>query len=266
MANPSSKPAGFQPEPTFSNDHRYAGKPRCQAWNKNKGQQCLQMPKKLLAGGHPADSDNYTTTCRVHGGDSPRGLDHYNFQDKGYSRFVPGPLGPAVTAFLEAGDPLDLIQAIGTWEGRVSHLLQQLEEGGDPGQLWAELGHYLTRMWDAIDGGRIEQAVQLRRSIDNILESGMAEAETWRQIQSADEQRRKLIDSEDKKRERARGYIRSEELRYSNNALRVAVIEGIALIEDQELQRKVRKFIAERFMAIVGPAALPGPPAAGSRD
>ena len=219
------------------------------------------MPKKLLAGGHPADPDGFSTVCKNDGGDSPRGMAHYNYQGKGYSRFTPGPLEPAVTAFLEAGDPLDLVQAIATWEGRVDALLRSLESEGSE-KAWQELAEEWIGFWKATDAEDRAKVQQHREAIDELIVSGQAETETWRQIQAADEQRRKLIDSEDKKRERRQGWMRAEEIRYQNQALQLAVIEGVGLIEDDKLQRKVRIKIAERFIQIVGPAALPGPTAA----
>ena len=257
------KPADFKPDLTFPETHRYAGKPRCQAWNDNHGRQCSKVPMRLLAGGHPADPENYSTVCELDGGKSPRGMAHYNWQGKGYSRFAPGPLEPTITAFLEHGDPLDLIQAIGTWEGRIGTLLQALEQEGAPAQVWADLRRELEGLWAAIDAGQIDRAVQHRRAIEQLVASGQAHADTWQQLQNAEQIRTKLIDTEDRKRDRARGYVRAEEIRFQNNALRLAVVEGVELIEDAELQRKVRQAIAERFIQIVGPAALPGSPPAG---
>jgi hypothetical protein len=204
--------------------------------------------------------------CRLHGGMSLRGMAHPNYQGKGYSRYVPKPLEPAITAFLESGDPLDLIQPIATWEGRIDQLLHALEDEGDSGVAWSELAKEWAGFWAATaaeDAGKVRIH---REAIDTLLKSGLAEVETWKQIREADETRRKLIDSEDKKRERRRGWMRAEEIRYQNNALRLAVVEAMALIEDPKLQRKVRTFIAERFIQVVGPAALPGPAASAGKD
>ena len=38
------KPPDFQPEPAFEKGHRWAGKPRCQAWNRNTAAQCQKIP------------------------------------------------------------------------------------------------------------------------------------------------------------------------------------------------------------------------------
>lgn len=253
-----SKPDGWRPEPKFPKGHRYEGKPRCQAWNSNKGQQCGNTPKKLLAGGHPADPENYLTVCRVHGGDSPRGDAHYNYQGKGYSRYQPAPLQPAITAFLESEDPLDLIQAISTWEGRSDQLLRSLEDGGDPGKLWGELEDHWSRFWAAFDADQFQQANTERKHIDRLLNQGTSQAETWRQIKESDEMLVKLVTAEDKKRDRARGYIRAETVRHHYNALRAAVVGGVEMIDDPELQKRIRRFIAEQFIRLAGPTALSG--------
>lgn len=221
---------------------------------------------KTRKGGKCKNAGMENGRCRMHGGMSLRGMDHPNYQGKGYGRYVPKPLEPAITAFLESGDPLDLIQPIATWEGRIDQLLHALDEGGDSAAAWSELAKHWAGFWVATAAKDDDRIRAHRGAIDAVLETGLAEAETWRQIKDADEQRRKLIATEDKKRERRRGWMRAEEIRYQNNALRLAVVEGMALIQDPDLQREVRKFIAERFIQIVGPAALPGPATAARED
>ena len=220
---------------------------------------------KTRAGGECKKAPMENGRCKLHGGMSLKGIAHPNYQGKGYSRYVPKPLGPAITAFLESGDPLSMVDAIATWEGRVDALLRSLESEGSE-KAWEELAEEWVGFWKATDAEDRAKVQQHREAIDGLIVSGQVETETWRQIQAADEQRRKLIDSEDKKRERRRGWMRAEEIRYQNQALQLAVIEGVGLIEDDKLQRKVRSKIAERFIQIVGPAALPGPTAAADRD
>lgn len=254
------KPDGWVPEPTFPKGHRYEGQPRCQAWNPNKGAQCGRHPKKLLAGGHPADPEHYLRVCKWHGGDSPRGDSHYNMQGKGYSRYAPEPLQPTITAFLEQPDVLNLTQAVATWEGRISQLLESLDADGDPGLLLIEIRDQWKAMWDLTEAGQITQADVIRQSIEQLLKTGLDTAMVWDRVMKADDLRRKLVDTEDKRRDRARGFIRAEEARHHYNALRTAVVEGTQLISDPDTQASVRRFIAERFIQLSGPATLPGPP------
>jgi hypothetical protein len=206
----------------------------------------------------PCGQETWPARCKWHGGKSLKGIAAPNFQDKGYSRYVPAQLEPAVTAFLESGDPLDLAQAIGTWEGRIDQLLRSLDDGAHPEETWEELGIHWAGIWEATVAGDADKIKLHRQAIDELVISGITRAETWRLIREADETRRRLVDTEDKKRDRRRGYITAEQDRYKYHALRMAVVEGIQMIEDTELQREVRAFIAERFIQIVGPAALPG--------
>ncbi|MGH9158213.1 MAG: hypothetical protein ACRD1K_20785 [Acidimicrobiales bacterium] len=255
------KPPDFKPETVFRKPHKSAGLPRCLAWKPNLGRQCNKVPMRLMAGGHPADPTNYSTVCELDGGKSARGIEHWNYRGKGYSRFVPAPLEPAITAFLQAADPLELVQAIATWEGRIESLLRSIDQAGAPAELWAKLQVELEGLWAAIDNQQIERALQHRQTIDQLVRTGQTGTETWDQLQRAEETRLKLIETEHKKRERLRGYVSAEQLRFQNNALRIAVVEAVQLIEDPDTQRKVRTAIAERFIQIVGPAALPGPAA-----
>lgn len=207
---------------------------------------------------YPCGHETHPKRCKHHGGASLKGIAHPNYQGKGYSRYVPDLHEAAVSNFLEHGDHLGLVEAIGTWEGRIDELLRSLPEG-DAGELWRTLAKELDGLWNAIDAGEIQQALIHRRRVEEIVDSGNVRLETWRQIREAEETRTRLIKTEDRKRERLRGYITAEQERFKNQALRMAVIEGVELIEDTELQRKVRSKIAERFIQILGPAALPGP-------
>ncbi len=212
---------------------------------------------KTRSGGSCKNAQMENGRCRMHGGASLRGMAHPNYQGKGHSRYIPKALEPAITAFLESGDPLDLIQPIATWEGRIDALLRSLDLESIPTDKWDKLREHWARLLVA-GVAQDQQEVNInRRAIEEILETGGNEAEIWKQIMAADEQRRKLISTEDKKRERKKGYMRAEEVRYQNQALRLAVMEGVELIEDYELQMKVRKAIAERFIQIVSPADVP---------
>jgi hypothetical protein len=160
---------------------------------------------------------------------------------------------------LKEGDPLDLISAIATWEGRINQLLVSLENGGAPGKLWGDLEAHWALYWTAFDEGKFEQAHRERMAIQRLINEGTSQAQTWEQIKDADELRMKLINSEDKKRDRALGYIRAEDVRHNFNSLRIAIVGGVELIEDLELRKQVRRYIAEKFLRITGPAVLSRP-------
>ena len=222
------------------------------------------MPKKLIAGGHPADPENYCTVCKVHGGASLRGEAHPNFQNKGFSRYVPKSLAPDVEAWLRKDDPLNLSESIATWNGRVSQLLRTLDDSGDPGELWGEMSEAWERLWIAMNNSDVEGVKKERAYIDERINSGGEQAETWGQIKIADDLIRKLVDTEDKRRDREKGYIKSEVLRFHYSNLRLAVEEGLELIaDDQELYRKVRRTIAEGFIRRVGTSSVSGSITAG---
>lgn len=252
------KPDGWKPEPTYPEEHRWHGHPRCMAWNSKHGRQCGKIAYKVMAGGHPQAPETHSTMCERDGGKSLRGEAHPNYQGKGYSRFVPTELGPQVEEFLRQEDPLSLLQSISTWEGRADQLLRTLEEAGDPGQLFKDIRKVWGQLWAAMDADRFDTAMRYRNSIEAMLDQGSAVSKTWDGVQAADDMKRKLIDSEDKRRERQRGYVTAEQLRFRDIAIRQAVIESMDLIEDKELQTEVRRFIAKRFIQVLGIQALPG--------
>ena len=252
------KPDGWKPEPTYPKDHRWHGHPRCMAWNSTHGRQCGKIAYKVIGGGHPQAPETHCTVCDRDGGKSLRGEAHPGFENKGYSRFVPKALEAQVEEFLRQEDPLSLLQSISTWEGRADQLLRMLEEAGDPSLLFEDIKKAWGRLWVAMDAERFDTAMRERNSIEAMLGQGSSTARTWAGVQAADDMKRKLIDSEDKRRERQRGFVTAEQLRFRDIAIRQAVIESMDLIEDKELQTEVRRFIAKRFIQVLGIQALPG--------
>ena len=218
---------------------------------------------RLLGGGHPADPENYCTVCHHDGGKSLRGIAHPNYQGKGYSRYVPRPMGPAVEAFLSQPDPLNLLESIATWESRADQLLRSLEKAGDPGELWQSVDEEWRELWRSTELGRIKDVELHRQKIGELISQGLSIVRTWIGIRNADEMKVKLVAAEDRRRDRQRGYMTAEQVRFQNWALSQAVVESLDTIKDPELKRSLRRQIGERFISIIGIPVIPGPAARG---
>lgn len=248
------KPEGWEPELTFPKDHRWEGKPRCLAWNRNQGRQCLNMPTKLLGGGHPADPASHARTCRFHGGASLRGLSHPSYDAGQYSRFAPPRLAPIIESFLRADDPLSLLPDIATWEGRIDQLMRSLAEKPDPGDLWLELEDRWRSLWIATSQGRADEIRRQRGELDRIIDQGKEIADTWTAVGKATEQKVKAVRVEEKRQDRLKGYLSVEQATFRFHALGDAVIEGLDILKDQDIDLywEIRRRIGESFATQVG--------------
>ena len=91
-------------------------------------------------------------------------------------------------------------------------------------------------------------------------------ANTIDRIMAAQEAKRKLVDTEDKRQERRRNYITQDQARLHYMSLALAVKNAAEEhIDDDKLRRKLLNSISEEFIRIAGRPALAGP-AAADRD
>lgn len=230
----AKKPDDFVPQPDFPEDHAHFGKPRCQAWSVRNDRQCLGIAMKGVR------------VCRAHGGLSPKGIGHYNYQGKGAGRYVPKTLSQYIDN-IDISEILDLTHDLMTYEGRINQLLASLDDEDRPS--WADA----RQAFDAFLKARAEgKAKDMARHLDHlgqIIINGSSADLVWDQIRDETEQRRRLIDTEIKRREKMRDVITAEVAMDHYRRLADAVKKHV---KDQD----VLKAIAEEFRIAVGVGSL----------
>jgi len=182
-----ARPDDFIPEVLFPEGHRHAGKRRCQAWSNNNGRQCMGLAMQGK------------DVCRSHGGKARKGIEHPNARTLRYSKDLPIRLLQDYQRALTDTELLRLDEEIGLVEARISEVLRRLESGlsGDLMRQIRTAYHNFRR------GMRNEDQEMMGRALatlDRLINRGISDYAAWNEAQSLIEQRRRLVESERKRR------------------------------------------------------------------
>jgi len=184
--------------------------------------------------------------CYHHGGKSLSGIASPSFKHGKYSRYMPKQLAPVFEAVMKDPELLALNTDIASHEARIDQLFQSIE-GGNPGKLWAEAMDEWMGLWEATAREDAKDIMKHRNQLDSLLRGGSGDVEVWDLIFAASEQKRKLVETETKRREKMREYVRAEEAAYYYRALALAVK---AKVDDPD----TLSAIADEFIRIAGMA------------
>jgi len=207
---------------------------QCKAKSKQTGERCRCNAMKGME------------VCYHHGGKSLKGIASPSFKHGKYSRYMPPQLAPVFKAVIEDPELLALNVDIAAHEARLDQLFQSIE-GGNPGKLWAEALKEWMGLWEATAREDARDIMKHRNQLDSLLREGSGDVEVWDLIISASEQKRKLVETETKRREKMREYVRAEEAAYYYRALALAVK---AKVDDPD----TLSAIADEFIRIAGMA------------
>lgn len=194
--------------------------------------------------------------CRNHGGLTPIGPASPQWRGRGYSRILPTGLRETYEAARSDPELLALDRELALVEARLDQLASRLE--GDPVAQAREvqaLGEALKAAWDRTD------MATYREKLDRLVEAAgkvVATERTWTDILTWQEQRRKLADTERRRREALAATVTTERLL----ALVVTFVEILRRhIADPRTFRRVAAEV--QTLVLVGPKdrSLPVPEA-----
>jgi hypothetical protein len=152
-----------------------------------------------------------------------------------------------------AGEILDLSESIGTLEARRRQLVSELEEAGDGTSVMSELSASwgaLKRSIASFDANKRNEAMG---EIEQLLAKANTISLTWRHILEVDDQKRKHVETETRRREKMKEIVTAEDALAAFRDLTMANAEAIMqcpyLTQDQrkELRRQVAELFASRF-------------------
>ncbi len=187
--------------------------------------------------------------CNNHGDDSPRGIEHYNYQGKGEGAFLPQSLQQMYRTFINDPDRLSMEKNIATLDVRNAQLLLSLEEG-DPGELWTTALKSLEHMQAAARRNDKSGMSKHLDDLDQTLREGEKVIATWGEYRENTELRRKLSDTESKQMERSRQVLTSRQA--------MALVQALVLAIDEEVHDEdTRSRIGERFIRITAAGNIP---------
>lgn len=133
--------------------------------------------------------------CWLHGGRAPKGAASSQYKDGRYSKYMPKRLLDAAIAAADDPDLLSLRAEIGLVYARLADVLTRVDTG-ESGKMWeavksAVLSYRQKR-------GTRDEMIALS-VLEDAIDAGKSDTEAWREIADLIEQRRKLVESEQKR-------------------------------------------------------------------
>jgi hypothetical protein len=134
--------------------------------------------------------------CRIHGGRTKHGRDHYNYKHGGRSLYVPKHLRAAFEASMGDGQRLSLAAEIAMLDARLQQLYGELSGKAEDSIVWREIGLQLDRRGRLVDletrhmrdlGGMVpvDQLFMLVDSLADIISREIANPEERARVASA---------------------------------------------------------------------------------
>ena len=227
----TSKPKGFSPVAAFPKGHRHFGSLRCHAWSPNNGRQCmgLAMVSKGL------------DKCRTHGGTTPRGWDLPQSKTLRYSKDMPTKLLADYGRALADEDNLALNSEIALNEAMLSDALRRFDTG-ESGQLLRQIRETYIEFREATAAKNKQAASRSFQRLDKLTMEGANVYGARREARVLIEQRRKLVEGEQKRR-----VAMSLMLSVNQAVALLGAVEGILRenIKDQKLLSRVGSALLE---------------------
>jgi hypothetical protein len=209
------KPADFVPEPYFPEGHKRAGRVRCQAWSRQRGQQCSSYPKVGKK------------TCRMHGGSSPGGIASPNWVNGRQSKYLPQRMQESYLASVSDKELLALRHEISVVDARINDLFQRVDIG-ESGHLWLRSKEVLVQLRKALvsqDSKKVSEAII---ELDELIRRGSTDYGAWNEIENTIELRRRLVETERKRLVDMQQMITAEQAAAYLRAITLAVRENVS--------------------------------------
>jgi hypothetical protein len=136
--------------------------------------------------------------CRMHGGKTPKGPALPQFRTGKFSKVLPVRLAAAYREAAKDPELLSLRSEIALLDARIIELLGRAETG-ESGALWDALQHAWAQFRRERASGDVQGMHAAMAHLDALMEQGLRDHLAWAEIGDAIEQRRKLVDSEQKR-------------------------------------------------------------------
>ncbi len=135
--------------------------------------------------------------CWLHGGATPSGIASPNFKHGKYSKYATGNLRQKYEEALQDESLLSMKHEVALIDARLQSLLE-LVDHGDIGARWLELQDLYETLTRATQEHDLGAGASAFEQIGAIINRAASDHETWSEISSAMEQRRKMVDTERK--------------------------------------------------------------------
>lgn len=150
--------------------------------------------------------------CRKHGGLTPSGVNAPSFKHGRYSKQLPTRLWDAYQEAITDEQLLALNEGIATLDARLVDLFSRADDSGGL-QAWRQLKHQLNQLRTALLGQRVDLAAAMvaMNEMTDVVNAGIAEASLWQDVLFTIEQRRKMTETEMKRRKEMENLLTAEQ-------------------------------------------------------
>lgn len=140
-----------------------------------------------------------STTCRMHGGTSPKGAANHAFRHGRHSKYLPSQMKELYDEATSNPDILEMGEHIALLEAKINGSLQSMQEG-EPVPRWENVRAVFDVHATAVLGGDQEAVTSSMADIFEMLDAGQKWDRAWDEILRSMEQLRKMADVEVKRR------------------------------------------------------------------
>src|SRR5688500_13133655 len=150
-------------------------------------------------GGAPCDAwaMKGRTVCITHGGRSRLGPGSGLYKDGRYSKFLPARMAADYQAAKDDSKLLELRDNIATVDARLIDLFKRVDSG-EAGAIWKEAQAAMSRFRDAQAKNNVDAMMLAVTQAERLIGQGAGDYAAWSEIGGLIEQRRRLVDSEQK--------------------------------------------------------------------
>lgn len=147
--------------------------------------------------------------CRMHGGKTPRGMALPQTTHGRYSKDLPTRLAARYAESQADPDLLNLNEEIALLDSRLGELLRRVDSG-ESGQTWRDLKATFVAMEQAQRAKEFGEVARLLGELGALIRHGHSDYAAWADVRTLIDQRRKLVESEGKRRKDMQDMITSE--------------------------------------------------------
>ena len=158
----------------------------CKAWSRRNQQQCRNHAMRGQE------------VCRMHGGKTPRGPASVHYKDGRHSRFLPARMFAAYQAAGLDPELMSLRQDLALLEARLIDVLPRVDTG-EAGVVWREAQAAMTTFHRAKARQDVDGMTRALAHVQRVITQGAADYAAWREVGKLIDQRRKLVEAEQRR-------------------------------------------------------------------